>query len=57
MKRRASQSAHPCESADYDYGTVYGAEYRLQCVGSVGGNVRISQSLRQVGPTNAHTGT
>jgi len=36
---------------------LYGAEYRLQCVGNDGGNVGISQSLRQVGPTNAHTGT
>jgi len=29
---------------------VYGAEYRLQCVGNDGGNVG---SLHQVGPTNA----
>ena len=36
---------------------MYGAEYRLQCVGNDGGNVGISQSLRQVGPTNAQTGT
>ena len=36
---------------------LYGAEYRLQCVGNDGSNVGISQSLRQVGPTNAHTGT
>jgi len=48
---------NPHELADYDQGTVHGAEYRLQCVGNDGGNVGISQSLRQVGPTNAHTGT
>ena len=30
---------------------MYGAEYRLQCVGNYGGKVGISQSLRQVGPT------
>jgi len=36
--------------------TVYGAEYRLQSAGNDGGNAGISQSLRQVGPTNAQTG-
>jgi len=36
---------------------VYGAEYRLQCVVHNGGNVGISQSVHQVDPTNAHTGT
>jgi hypothetical protein len=43
--------------ADYDQGTVYGAECRLQCAGNDVGNVGISQSLCQVGPTDAHTGT
>ena len=31
MKWRVSWSAHPCESADYDQGTVYRAQYLLQC--------------------------
>lgn len=34
-----------------------GAEYQLQCVGNYGGNVGILQSLRQLGPTNAHRET
>ena len=46
-----------CELADYNQGTVYRAEYWLQCIGNNGDNVGISQSLHQVGPTNAHTGT
>jgi len=33
------------------------AEHQFQCIGNNGGNVGISQSLRQVGPPNAHTGT
>ena len=37
--------------------TVYGAEYRLQCIQNDSGNVGILQSLCQVGPTNAHTRT
>jgi hypothetical protein len=39
MKRRASQSAHPRESVDYDKGTVYGAEYWLPCVGNEDGTL------------------
>ena len=46
-----------CDSADYDQGNVYGAEYQLQCVGNGGGNIGTSQSLQKVGPRNAHTGT
>ena len=38
-KRRASRSAHPSESA----GTVYGAEYRLQCIGNDGGSLYLLQ--------------
>ena len=36
---------------------MYGAEYWLQCTGNNGGSVEILQSLHQVGPMNAHTGT
>jgi hypothetical protein len=34
-----------------------GAERRIQCFGNDVGNVRISQSLCQMGPMDAHTGT
>ena len=33
---------------------MYGAEYWLQCFGNNGSNIGISQSLRQVGPTQEH---
>ena len=39
------------------HGTVYRADYQHQCMGNNGGNIEISQSLCQVGPTNAHMGT
>ena len=41
----------------YNQRTVSGAVYQLQCVGNHDGNVEILQSLCQVGPINAHTGT
>ena len=44
-----------CKSADYDQRAVCRAEYQLQCVGN-GDNVKISQSLHQMGPVNFHTG-
>jgi len=49
-KWRASQSAHPHGSVDYDRGTVHGAEYHLQYIANDGGNIGISQM-------NAHKGT
>ena len=55
MKWRASQSARPCESADYDQATLHGAEYQLKCIGNDGADVGISKNLRQVGPTDSHT--
>lgn len=45
QKWRASPSADPWESVDYNQGTVYRAEYWLQCFGNDGGNVRISQFI------------
>jgi len=56
-KWRVSQSAHLLQSADYDQGTVCGAEYQLQCFGNNGENTGILLCLCQVGFTNAHTGT
>ena len=41
MKWRILPSAHPCKLVDYDEGTVYCAEYPLQCVGNNGGDVEI----------------
>jgi len=55
-KWRASQSAHPCESADYDQATLHGAEYQLKCIGNDGADAGVSKNLRQVGPTDSHTG-
>ena len=40
-KWRASPSGHPCESADYDQGTVSRAEHWLRCVGNYGGSTGI----------------
>ena len=57
MKLRASQSAHLHELVDYDQEVVFGAAYQLQCVGNGCCNVVILQSLHQVGPMNAYTGT
>ena len=54
-KQRASQSAHSCESVDYDQGTVYRAEYWLQCIENNNGNIVISQSLCQGSPMDANT--
>ena len=45
-----------CSSMDYSHGTMFRAEYWLQCVRNDGGNVGISQSLHQVDPMSAHTG-
>ena len=56
-KWRVSRSAHPCKSMDYDQGTVSGAEYQLQCVENSNDSVGILQSLCQIVPINAHTGT
>jgi len=56
-KWRVIWSAHPCELASYNQGTVYGAEYRLHYVVNNGCSVGVSTSLCQVDPTNAHTGT
>ena len=56
-KCRVSLLAHLFESADYDQGTVYGAEYQLQCVGNDGGSVGILQGLCQVNSMNAYTGS
>ena len=39
MKLRASQSANLHNLADYGHGTVYRAEYWLQCIGNNGSNV------------------
>ena len=56
-KRRESPLAHLHRLAEYDKGTVYWAEYWLQCVGNNDSNVGISQSLHQVGPVITHAGT
>ena len=45
-----------CCATDGNRGAVYRAEYQLQCIGN-DGNIGIPQSLCQVGPTNAYTGT
>jgi len=52
MKWNVSWSSHQRKSADYKQGTVFGAEYWLQCVGNYGGNIGIyfrwvSQMLTQ----------
>ena len=52
-----SISVGPCEFEDYKQGTVYKAEYWLQCIGNNGGNTGILLSLHQQGPMNAHIGT
>lgn len=57
MNWRVSWSTHPCELANYDHGTLYWVEYKLECIGNVGGNIGILQSLCQVGFINAHTKT
>ena len=57
MKQRAHLNQFTCVNCDYTQGTVYGAEYQLQCVGNDGDNTGISKSLHQVGPMNLHTGT
>ena len=57
MKWRVLRSAHPHKLADYNWRTVFGAEYLLQCIRYDGGNIGISQSLHQVGVMNAYTGT
>jgi hypothetical protein len=57
MKWTVPWSAHPYKLADYDQGTVYGAECWLQCIGNDVDNVGISQSLCHMGPMDAHTGT
>lgn len=49
-KQSTSQSVQPHELAGYDQGTVYRAEYRLQCIGNYGGNTEILQNVWQVGP-------
>ena len=41
----------------YDQGTVYRAEYRLQCIGNDDDNVGVLQSLHKVGPVDAHVGS
>ena len=56
-KWRVCRSSHPCKSMDYDQGTVSGAEYQLQCVENSNDSVGILQSLCQIVPINAHTGT
>jgi len=53
-KWRASLSAHPWESVDYNQGTTYGAQYQLQCTENSGCNTETSQSLCHMGPMNAH---
>jgi len=35
---------------------MYRSEHWLCCIENNGGNIRISQSLCSVGPTDAHTG-
>ena len=48
---------HPRQLVDYNWGTVDGAKYWLQCMENDGGNTEVLlQSLHQVGPMNAHTG-
>jgi len=51
VKWRASWSAHPHKSMDYDQGSVYKAEYWLQCVGNNVGNIRISHKWVPQMPT------
>ena len=41
----------------YDLGIAYRAKYWLYCIGNNNGNAGILQSLRQVGPPTANTGT
>jgi len=57
VKWRASQLPHLCKLEDYNQETVYGYEYWIQCFWNDDGNVGISQSLHQLGPMSAHTGT
>ena len=42
---------------DYEQGTVYSAEYQLQCTGNYGENFGILQGFHKACPTNAHRGT
>jgi len=63
MKGKHTQMSHHkiksisiSSSTDYSQRTVYRTEYQLQCIGSDGGNIGMSWSLHQVGPTNVHTG-
>lgn len=56
-KWRESQPSHPCKSMDYGQGTVFGAEYRLQCTENGSNSVGILQSLCQIDPMSAHPGT
>ena len=48
-KRRVYQSTDLCRLVDYGQGTVYRAEYWLQCVGNNDGNVGISANIRREG--------
>ena len=57
VKWRAFQSAHLCKLVDYDHETVHRAENCLQYIGNNGCSVGLSQTLLQVSPMNAHTGT
>jgi len=41
---------------DYNLGTVHGAEYWLQCVGSNVGNIETLKVLFSVYPINVETG-
>ncbi len=45
------------QSVDYDLELCTELNIGFSAVGNGGGNVRILQSLCQVGPTNAHIGT
>ena len=57
VKWRASWSTHLSKLVYYGQGTVYRAKYWFKFVGNYGSNIEILQSLCQVSPTNAHTGT
>ena len=55
-QNEVSRSVHPCESADYDQETVCRAYVSFSKLEMM---LAMSEycSLRQVGPTNSHTGT
>ena len=57
IKWRVPWSVHSGKSSDYNQGTVSRVEYQLEWTGNNSGNVGISQSLCQVGPTGVHRGT